>query len=429
MLLVFIAILLLIFLLFLGVPFMFSLGLVGFGGVVYVLGWEPAIKMIADYATRFVTPYILTCIPLFILMGYLAMQARITDDLFEVAYKWAGRLSGGLATSVVGACVMFGAITGTDFAAVGAMGRMAVGEMRKRDYYPPMAAACVAASSNLGTLIPPSIIAILYGMLMKVSAGKQIMAGLIPGLLTAVLYVVMIMTRAKISPALAPPAKGVPWKEAVASIPKVWPAVLIFAVIIGGIYSGFFTPTEAAAVGCIICLVMCLARNDFRWQPVKNALTESAHICGMVFGLLAGASMMKLFFGVSGVSQVAAAFFAGLGIPVWALTLVLTVPYLILGMFIDTLSIILLTLPIYYPIVTQAGIEPIMFGVLVVKLCAIAFQTPPLGFNILFIHGLIPDIPLMATFKEALWFILVDMIIVVLVIFLPAIATWIPSMM
>jgi len=429
MLLAGIAIICLLLLLFLGIPFGFALGLVGLGGIVYILGWDTAIQFLADYPMHFITPYVFGAVALFIFMGYLATAARVTDDLFDVAYKWAGRLPGGLATAAVGACVMFGAITGLDAAAVGALGKLTTTEMRKRGYYPPMTAACVAASSNLGTLIPPSLLAIFYGMLMGVSVGKQIMAGLIPGLLTAALYIVMIMTRARISPSLAPPAKGVPWKEARSSLSKLWSVAVLFGVVVGGIYTGIFTPTEAAAIGCGIALIICLGRNGFNWQPIKNALFESVHICGMVFILLLGAGVMKLFFSQSGISATVATLFMGLNLPVWQLTLLLTVPFLILGMFIDNITIMVLLLPIYYSIMAQAGIDLMVFGVLVVKLCAIAFQTPPFGFNILFIHGIVPDIPLGPTYKEALWFILVDIIVVLLIVALPVIVTFIPSMM
>jgi len=429
MLLAGIGILLFLVLLFLGVPFGFALGLVGLGGTVYLLGWETAIEFLADYPIHFISSYIFGAIALFILMGYLASAARITDDLFDVAYKWAGRLPGGLATSVVGACTMFGAITGMGQAAVAALGKTTTTEMRKRNYYPPMSAACVAASSNLGTLIPPSLSAIFYGMLMQVSVGKQIMAGLIPGLLTAFLYIAMIMTRARISPTLAPPAKGVPWKEAWSSLPKVWPAALIFGVVVGGIYTGIFTPTEAAAIGCVMALVMCLARNNFRWQPVKIALIESAHICGMIFILLLGAGLLKFFFSMSGVSGELAALFGGLNISTWQLTLLLLVPFLILGMFIDTVTMMVLLLPIYYLIMAEAGINLMVFGILVTKMASIGWQTPPFGFNIIFIHGIVPDIPLGATYRQALWFILVDIIVIVLCVAYPTIVTLLPGTM
>jgi len=429
MLLAGIALAVFLLLLFLGIPFGFALGLAGLGGIVYVLGWETGIQFIADYPMRFITPYIFGAVALFILMGYLATAARVTDDLFEVAYKWAGRLPGGLASAAVAACTMFGAVTGLNVAAVAALGKTTITEMRKRDYYPPMAAACVAASSNQGTLIPPSLNAIFYGMLMQVSIGRQIMAGLIPGLVTAALYIVLVMTRARISPSLAPPAKGVPWKEAVSSLPKLWSVIVLFGLVVGGIYTGIFTPTEAAAIGCALALVMCLARNGLQWQPIKTALIESSNLCGMVFFLLLGAGVMKFFFSISGVSEALAMFFGGLDIPVWALTLLLLLPFLILGMFIETITIQVLLLPVYYSIMTQVGIDLMVFGVLVVKLCNIAFLTPPFGFNVIFTHGIVPDIPLWDTYKEALWFIMVDIIVVVLIVALPAIVTLIPDMM
>jgi len=416
-------------LLFLGVPFGFALGIAGLGGIVYLLGWETAIQFLADYPMRFITSYLFGAVALFVLMGYLATAARVTDDLFEVAYKWAGRLPGGLASAAVGACTMFGAITGVQFAAVGTLGKTTITEMRKRDYYPPMSAACVAASSNLGALIPPSLYAVFYGLLMQVSVGKQIMAGLLPGLLTAALYIAMIVTRASISPSLAPPAKGVPWKEAWSSLSKLWPAAVLFFVVVGGIYTGIFTPTEAAAIGCAIALVLCLGRNGFRWQPIKNALAESLRICGMIFVLMLGAGVMKFFFSISGVSGTVATLFTGLNLPVWGLSLLLLVPFLILGMFIDNITMMVLLLPIYYSIMAQAGIDLMVFGVLVVKLCAIGFLTPPFGFNILFIHTIVPDISLGATYRQALWFILIDVIIVVLCVAFPAIVTLIPGTM
>jgi len=300
--------------------------------------------------------------------------------------------------------------------------------MGKRGYYPPMSAACVSASSNLGTLIPPSLSAIIYGVMMEISVGKQIMAGLLPGLLTAALYIVMIMTRASINPALGPPAK-VPWSDAFKSLRKAWGVAIIFGIVVGGIYTGFFTPTEASAVGCIVALILCIMRNGFRWEPIKIALTESVHIIGMIFFLLLGAGVLKLFFATSGLSYTMSVFFLGLELPVWALTLLLLVPYLILGMFIDTITIIVLTLPVYYLILVTAGVDLMVFGVLVCKLTAIAMLTPPLGFNILLMHGIAPEIPLGATFREALWFILIDMIIVVILIFSPAIVTFLPSFM
>jgi len=362
-------------------------------------------------------------------MGLLSAEARVTDDLFEVVYKWIGRMPGGLVTGTIVACTMFGAVTGLNFAAIGALGKSLIGEMRRRNYNAAMAAATLAASANQGALIPPSILAVFYAFFMDISAGKQIMAGLIPGLLTMFLYMIFVMVRAKLNPEMAPAAKDIKWRDSIAATPKLTGMAVLFIVVVGGLYMGWFTPTEAAAIGTMMALVMVLIRRKFQFEPIKRSLAGTVHLCGMIFVIFLGASAMKFFFTVSGFSQELSDFLGGLDLTIWQLSIVLAVPWLILGMFIDTMTIMVLTLPVYKLIMIEADIDLMVWGIMFIKLNSIASLTPPFGFNVLFTHGIQPDISLWKTYKEALWFVLLDMAIIALVIFFPVIVHFLPDLM
>jgi len=419
----------LLILLALGLPYMFSFGVTGFVGLLVFCGWETTSNYIAYYAAEFISSYSLAVIPLFIIMGVFGTAAKLTDDLFEVSYKWLGRLPGGLITTVIGASATIGAITGSGATTVGAIGESVMRRCEERNYHLPMVAGNIAGGSCLGGLIPPSALAVLYAILMETSVGKQLMAGLIPGLVTMILYAAIVITRATINPSLAPAAKGITWKESLFSLPRMTLAIFVFVVVIGGIYSGLMTPTEAAGVGVLVTLVMAVIRERFRWAPIAKALNDAVRLIGLVFGILIGASLLKVFISVSGAGVAIAAIFTDLDVSKTALTLMLLIPYIPLGMFIDSISMILITIPVYFPIVYETGIDPIMFGVLMYLVVAIGLLTPPMGFNVLVMHAIRPDVNIMAIFKEGLWLCAADVVVIVLIVLFPAIALWLPSHM
>jgi len=425
-----IIIVLFLFLILLGVPVVYTFLVLGIVGLGLLMGWSTAFAAIVQSIKPLISNYSLACIPLFVLLGMFAIRAGVTRDAFEVAHKWLGRLPGGLTVGTTGACAMFSAVTGDPFAAVVAVGKTSTEEMTSRGYDPPLAATTIAAGSILGVLIPPSLLAVIYAMLMKISVGKQLWAGLLPGILTAALYIGMLMIRAKLSPRLAPAAKGIPWKESVRVLPKIWSIVVLFGLVMGGIYAGIFTPTEAAGIGAALVIVLQLARTGGnRWGAFKEALIETGNLTGLIMAILLAVGTLKMFLAASGMDVMIAEAFQALVVPNWALTLLLLVPFLIIGMISDTLSVMMILAPVYAIIMEHTGIDPTLFGVLVIKAVGIGLLTPPYGFNILLMHGMFPEISLWSMFKQGFWFIGLDIIVIVILVFLPEIATWIPSLM
>lgn len=422
-------IVLLLVLIMLGLHIGLAMGLAGILGISMLIGFPTASSLAASKPYTWVSMYTLSVIPLFVLMGYFAFSGGISRELYDVTYKWVGRLPGGLAMASAAACAAFGACTGSSVAGTAAMGRVALPEMKRYHYQDKLATGTLAASGTLGVMIPPSINSVIYAVTCGISVGAQLIAGLLPGILITVLFMVMIWVRSRINPSLGPPARGITWKASFRSIPKVMLPLLVLMAAVGGIYGGIFTPTEGGACGAFATFLIALFRKGMGWTNLKETLAGAAGVVGLTYLILAGAGLFSGFLALSGIPRAMGLFFGGLHLPKTLVVICMLLPFIPLGMFIDSISMILLTMPSLYPAVELLGLDPIWFGVLVIAMVEIGLVSPPLGINVYVIKGLAPEVPIEDIFRGIIWFIVMTLIAVAIIIAFPPIATWLPSTM
>jgi tripartite ATP-independent transporter DctM subunit len=367
---------------------------------------------------------------MFLLMGAVAHSAGMTSRLFEAARLWFGRLPGGLAVATNFACAGFAAASGSSLATAMAIGRITIPEMRRHGYDPGLATGVVACAGTLGILIPPSIIMVIYGIFVEVSVAQLFIAGVLPGLLTAAIYAGQIMLRCTWNPKLAPVLEERPsWREKFRALAEVWPLPLLIIIVIGSIYSGLATPTEAGAFGAAAAVVIGVLQRKLTWTGFRAAAREAIISTASIFFVAIGAVLLTRFMALSGVPIFIGEVVREIGInPLW-LIIGTALVYLILGCFLDPLGMMLLTLPVFLPMFKAFNIDLIWFGILLVKYIEIGLITPPVGLNVYGIKVMVPDIPLETIFKGAGWFLLSEVIIVALLIAFPQISLWLPSMM
>lgn len=424
-----IAIIGLLVLMALGLPIAFTMTLVGFGGLVMLMGVKGALQSLEIVPFSSLLSYLLTVIPMFILMGQFAFHSGISKELFDFAHKWLAKLPGGLACSTVAGCAMFGACTGSSLACCATMGKIAIPEMEKAGYHPRLASGVVAGAGGLAILIPPSIPAVIYAASSGESVGKLLIAGVIPGILSTIIYITLIVISIKRSPGLAPTSVGFSWKEKLASLKKVWGLVVIFTLVMGSIYFGFATPTEAGAVGACGTFIIALLRGRSNLKELWKACCETARSLSMIFGIFIGTSLFGLFLARAGLPMRFAEFAGSLPVSPFVILISIIFIYIPLGMLLDTISMILLTTPIVYPIIIALGYDGIWFGIIVILMCEIGLITPPVAFNIYVVKGVAPHIPIEEIIRGILPFIGRDLLIVAILIAFPKIATWLPYLM
>lgn len=426
-------------LIFLRVPIAFALGLVGFVGLIVVIGWRPgsdfdfergwkaAISFIAFEPFSFISSFAFVAVPMFLMMGYVLFHAGFTRDLYYTARVWLSGVTGGLAIASVVGCAMFAAVSGSSLATAAAMGKLAVPEMLRYKYDKGLATGVVAASGTLGSLIPPSILMILYGIFTEQSVGKLLIAGIIPGLLSALIYVAMIWVRGTINPNLAPKPESVTWGERIHSLKGTWSIIVLFTLVMGGIYGGIVTPTEAAAVGAAGAWAIGALAKRLNKSTAKAAISETVTQVASVFAVVLGAKIFVAFIGLTGVASSLSLWALSLDVSPFVILLALSLVYIILGTFMDPLGIMLLTLPVVTPIIEQLGFDLIWFGVIMVKLLEIGLITPPVGLNVYVLKGVVGNsVRLETIFKGISWFLLMDVLTLVLLIAFPAISLWLP---
>jgi len=422
---------LLLVLLALRVPIAFSLGLVSLGGIAMLRGPLPAISALETLTFNFVAHWSLSAVPMFLLMGNVAYKSGLTQSLYRAARMWLSGLPGGLAIASTAACAMFAAASGSSVATASAMGRIAIPEMLKYKYDPGLATGTVAAAGTLGSLIPPSILIILFAIFSEASIGQMLIAGILPGILSALVFAGMIMTRCMISPELAPKVEGgVSWAEKIQVMREVWPLPVLIIGVLGGIYSGFFTPTEAGAGGAFLAFIIAAAQRRLTWQVFKESVVESLKATSMIFFIALGGIMLTRFMAVSGVPAALSAALGPYGLDPVILVIASSIIFIFLGMFLDSLGLMLLTLPVLLPLFESTGASLIWFGVLVIKYLEIGLITPPVGLNVYVIKGVVGDsVPLETIFKGVLWFIVADIVTLTLLIVFPQISLYLPSLM
>lgn len=418
-------------LLLLRMPIAYAMALVGFIGFSCLTSPSAAFKMVAKEIYSIFSSYSLSVIGMFVWMGFLAFYSGIGSRLYVFAYKLIGHHPGGLAIATQAACAVFGAICGSNTATAATIGAIALPEMRKYKYDPSLATASVAAGGVLGVLIPPSVIFIIYGMATEQSVGKLFMAGILPGILLMLLYMGAIYIIVARNPALGPPGPKATWKERFEALRGGLGEVLaIFSISMGGLFAGWFTPTEAGAVGAAGVLAVALLTKRISWEGFNRSLLDATRTTAMIMLLIAGAMIFGRLMAISRVPFEAAQWVGMLSLPPFAVMAIILFIYLILGCFIDALALVLLTIPIFYPIVVNIlGYDPIWFGVIIVMTVAMGVITPPVGMNVFIIKGVAPDIPLEVIYKGIWPFLAALVICLALLVAFPQIATFLPSVM
>ncbi|WP_028035312.1 TRAP transporter large permease [Chelativorans sp. J32] len=416
-------------LMLLEVPIAIAMLAVGIAGFAYVVDWGPAAFMAADTAYRTVHNYNLSVIPLFILMGNLITRADISKELFDLAYRFAGHLRGGLAISTVFAGAMFSALCGSSLATVATLGKVAYPSMKRYGYSDTLAAGSVASAGTLGIMIPPSVAFIVYGVMTGTDIGKLFIAGILPGLLGVLLYVGAIVVATRIDPESGPAGARSTWRERIAGLRGAGAVILLFGLVIGGIYGNFFTPTEAAGVGAVGALVITLWRRKLTFRLFYITLAETAVTSAVIFVIMVGAQIFGTFINVAGFTSFLSSTISSMDLSPWVVIAGIIVLYLVLGCLLEGMSMLLLTLPIVYPLVTGMGFDPIWFGVLAVTLIEIGLITPPLGMNVFVLNSALPQIPLRTIFRGVIYFVLADIVRIAFIILFPAVALFLPSLM
>jgi tripartite ATP-independent transporter DctM subunit len=416
-------------LILLGMRIAFATALVGFVGLWVMKNMVVAGKVVGFLPHGIVAHYSLSVIPLFIIMGYYAFYAGMTDDIFFTARQWIGHLPGGLAIATVFGCAGFAACTGASTASAAIMGRVAIPEMQKYGYHPRLAAGVVAASGTLASLIPPSVILVVYGIITEQSIGALLVGGFIPGVVSAVIYAGMIYTRVKLFPELGEVQPRASWKGRFVSLRRTWGVLLLIFLVIGGIYSGVFTPTEAGGAAAFSAFLMALSMRRLTWAQFKESLLETGRTTIMIFAIIVGVLIFVRFLALTGLPTRFAEFILALPVPRLLILILILCVYIFLGMFLDAIGMLMLTLPIVFPAVVALGYDPIWFGIIAVKMCEICLITPPVGLNCYIVRSVAPNISLEEIFRGVIPFVAMDILTVGVFIAFPQIITFLPSKM
>ncbi len=417
----------LLFLLVCSLPVAIVMGVVGVVGYAAVISNKAALSVLsADLYDTF-SNYNLTVIPLFVFMGQVAFHAGISGRLFAAANSWLSGLRGGLAMATVGACAAFGAICGSGPATAATMAAVALPEMKKFKYDDALASGTVAAGGSLGMLIPPSVVFIVYGILTEQSIGKLFISGIIPGIVVALLFCAVISIQCHLNPALAPAAVRIAWRVRFTSLLGVIETLVLFAFVMGGMFAGWFTPTEGAAVGAAGSVAIAAAGRNCSFKMLWQAAHETIRTSCMVMVIVAGATMFGHFLAITGVPTEFAGWLAALPVPPWMIIVMIIIFYLVAGCFIDALALILLTIPIFYPVIQGLGYNGIWFGVIIVLVTQMGVITPPVGVNAYVVSGIDRSIPLQTVFRGSLPFLLALFVACGLLMAFPQLATWLPQ--
>jgi tripartite ATP-independent transporter DctM subunit len=412
-----------------GLPLAFAMGVVGFFGLAILRGWNPALASAGTlmYETGF--SYTLSVVPLFILMGNFVSRAGLSQELFRAAYAFIGHWRGGLAMSTIVACAGFGSICGSSIATAATMSRVAYPSMRQFGYSDRLATGAIAAGGTLGILIPPSVIMVIYALMTEVNIGAMFAAGLIPGVLATVLLMLAIAWQTWRDPASGPPGERTPWPQRLQALRGVWGVVVLFVVVMGGIYGGVFTATEGAAIGAFGAFVFAAARRALSWRILFEILTESARTTAMLFGILIGALIFANFVNFTSMPDDLKQFVSQFDVHPMAVIVAICAIYVLLGTAMEELSMILLTVPVLFPLVVHLGFDPLWFGILVVVVVEIGLISPPVGMNIFVLKTLLPQVSTSTIFRGVTPFVVADIIRLGILIAFPVLSTWLPKLL
>ncbi|HMN83502.1 MAG TPA: TRAP transporter large permease [Burkholderiaceae bacterium] len=413
------------------VPIAISMGLIGFLGVAYLRDWNfaPAFAMVQTKVYETGRNYTLSVVPLFILMGNLVTRAGMSQELFRAAYAFIGHLRGGLAMATVVACAGFGAICGSSIATAATMAKVAYPAMRKLGYSDALSTGAIASGGTLGILIPPSTLMVIYGVMTETNIGKLFAAGVLPGLLATLLLCLAVAWITWRDPAAGPPGQRSGWGGRLRALKDVWAVALLFIIVMGGIYGGVFTATEGAGIGAFGGLCFALARRVLTWRGLFDSLVESARTTAMLFTILIGALMFAEFVNYTSMPDDLKNFVVSMNIPPVAVVAAICAIYVLLGTAMEELSMILLTVPVFFPLVVHLGFDPLWFGILIVVVVEIGLISPPVGMNLFVLNALLPEVPTRTIFRGVLPFMVADVVRLAILIAFPVISLWLPSLM
>ena len=421
--------LLLMVLIVLRTPIAVAMIVSGLAGTTAISGWSTALATLKQGPFERATSYTLVVIPLFVLMGYLASQSGLSASLFRAANVWLGHLRGGLAMATVVGCAGFGAICGSSLATSATMATVALPEMKRYRYADSLATGSVAAGGTLGIMIPPSIIFVLYGIMTEQSIGKLLLAGVVPGIVETVLFCVAIAIETALIPALGAPGPKATFRERLVALRGVWEVLVLFVIVIGGLYAGLATPAESAAFGVVGALVFGIAKRTLTWRGLLNALDQTVRTTSMIFLIIIGADLFGYFMALSQLPLAMATWLIHLNVGALGVLWIILALYLILGCVMDELAIILLTVPIFFPVVMQLGFDPIWFGVIIVVTVQIGLVSPPVGLNVFVIAGMARDVPIPRIFRGIMPFLAAMVVLLVLLTAWPDLALILPRNM
>lgn len=423
-----IGILIMVILLFSRMWIGLAMALVGFLGFLYVSDLDKSFAIIATVPYHTIAFYPVTCVPLFILMGVVVSNTGVSRDLYDTAYKWTGHMKGGLAIATIVACAGFAAVTGSSMAGAITMGKVAYPEMKRYKYDESLATSGIAAGGTLGILIPPSLGFIMYGILTEESIGKLFMAGIFPGIVLTVLFMIVIMLTTAFRPQAGPPGPKTDLREKVISLKNTWAILVLFLLVLGGIYLGIFTPTEAGAVGAFGAILITLISRRLNLQNFIDSLSEAAKTTAMVMILVVGAFIFMRFLTISGLTHMLAETVGNLTLPKYIIFALIIVLYIFIGMFLEIMACMVVTIPFIYPIILALGFDPIWFGVVLVLVMEMGLITPPVGLNVFALSG-VTHVPIGTIFRGVWPFVGAMLLCVIIITVFPAVALFIPNMM
>ena len=416
-------------LMLLRVPVGMAMGLVGVSGFGYLVGGTPALKMVGQVSMRTVTDFNFAVVPMFLLMGAFATTSGMSRELFRAGNAFMGHWRGGLGIATIAACGGFAAICGSSVATAATFSKVAYPEMRRFNYPQSFSTGVIAAGGTLGIMIPPSAVLAIYGLITEQDVGKLFIAGVLPGILAVAMYMITVTLIGHVRPGYLPAGNRAPWSERLSALKDVWATLVLFVFVIGSIYGGFATATEAAGMGAAGAFFIGLARGRLSRADIRRSLLEATRTTAAVFTILIGAILFSYFLTVTQTPQKVTAFLTGLGLGPYGVLALLMVLYLVLGCLMDALSMIILTIPIIYPVIISLGFDPIWFGVIIVMTVELGLIHPPVGMNIFVIKSVIEDVKISTIFYGVWPFIITDILRLIILIVFPAIALYLPSQM
>ena len=412
-----------------GMPIAFALILTSFICIGHIRGTETALSMIGTDLFRTVGSYNWSVLPFFVLMGYFCFNAKFGEDLFYAAYKWLGHFKGGMAAATIGACTAFAAIVGDNVSATATMGAVAMPQMKKYGYDDRLSVGCITGGASLGPIIPPSVVFIIYGLITNMSIGDLFVAGIIPGLLIAACFMVLILGWCHIYPNAGPAGVRSTWKERAGSLKAGGPVLILFVVVIGGIYVGMFTPTEGGAIGAVVAFILGLIMRRWTWAGFTRSLLDTGKVVSMVFLIIVGGTMFTRFAAWCNLSRVVSGLIASAGLSPTVYILIVMAFLLVAGCFIDLMPLLLIGVPIFQPIAVHMGINPLWFAMLVCLVINIGALTPPVGINLFVLKGLNKEIPMSTIYQGSMPFAIATLVSVIILFFAPPLVTWLPNVL